>query len=132
SRVVGSEVVDDVSAFFRAFEGMEQGFRERSRAVAQLLASDDAAFVLVTSPRADAVQEALYFADRLAGEGLSVGGLIVNRVLPSFGTRADRWSRWPDAAVARSPDGGLARALAVVSELAAASADERGTVAPLV
>ena len=30
SRVVGSEVIEDVVAFFRAFEGMEEGFRERA------------------------------------------------------------------------------------------------------
>ena len=29
AKVVGAEVIDDVVAFFRAFEGMEQGFRER-------------------------------------------------------------------------------------------------------
>ena len=31
SRVVGSEVVNDIVAFFRAFEGMEEGFRERAQ-----------------------------------------------------------------------------------------------------
>jgi anion-transporting ArsA/GET3 family ATPase len=133
SRVVGSEVVDDVSAFFRAFEGMEQGFRERSRAVSQLLASDDAAFVLVTSPRADAVQEALYFADRLSAEGLEIGGLIVNRLLPSFGPGPEGWSGWAHAAASASGDGGgLAAALGLVGEMAAASAAEQALVAPLV
>ena len=28
ARVVGSEVIKDVVAFFRAFEGMEDGFRD--------------------------------------------------------------------------------------------------------
>ena len=37
SRVVGTEAVDDVVAFFRAFEGMEEGFRDRAGA------GDDAA-----------------------------------------------------------------------------------------
>ena len=32
ARVVGSEVIDDVVAFFRAFEGMEAGFRDAGRA----------------------------------------------------------------------------------------------------
>ena len=30
AKVVGSEVIEDVVAFFRAFEGMEDGFRERA------------------------------------------------------------------------------------------------------
>ena len=66
ARVVGTEVIDDVLAFFRAFEGMEEGFRDRANETMELLASERTAFVLVTSPRRDAVEEAEYFADRLA------------------------------------------------------------------
>ena len=80
SRVVGTEAVDDVVAFFRAFEGMEDGFRERAAQVMQLLAADETAFVLVTSPRRDAVEEAEYFAGRLADGEFSVDALVVNRV----------------------------------------------------
>lgn len=85
SRVVGTEVIDDVVAFFRAFEGMEEGFRERAAAVEVLLADPQTAFVLVTSPQRDAVDEASYFADTIAAHGLSVEALIVNRVHPHFG-----------------------------------------------
>ena len=85
SRVVGSEVVDDVVSFLRAFEGMEQGFRARAQAVDQLLADPRTAFVLVTSPRRDALEEATFFADRLAMNGQRVEALIVNRVHPPFG-----------------------------------------------
>lgn len=80
SRVVGTEAVDDVIAFFRAFEGMEDGFRERARQVMALLADDDTAFVLVTSPRRDAVEEAEYFATRLADGDFAVDALVVNRM----------------------------------------------------
>ncbi len=80
SRVVGTEAVDDVVAFFRAFEGMEEGFRERAAQVTQLLASDETAFVLITSPRRDAVEEAEFFATRLADGDFAVDALIVNRV----------------------------------------------------
>ena len=80
SRVVGTEAVDDVIAFFRAFEGMEDGFRERAGQVMELLAADDTGFVLVTSPRRDAVEEAEYFARRLADGDFAVDALIVNRV----------------------------------------------------
>ena len=34
AKVVGAEVIDDAVAFFQAFEGMEEGFRERADAVA--------------------------------------------------------------------------------------------------
>jgi anion-transporting ArsA/GET3 family ATPase len=86
SRVVGSEVVDDIVSFFRAFEGMEAGFRERAEHVRALLADRGAAFVLVTSPRRDAIEEAAFFAQRLERDGRKVAALVVNRVHPSFGS----------------------------------------------
>lgn len=85
SRVIGSEVVDDAVAFFQAFEGMEEGFRERAGRVVELLAGPETSFVLVTSPRRDSLAEATYFAERLAESGLPVTGLVVNRVHPVFG-----------------------------------------------
>jgi anion-transporting ArsA/GET3 family ATPase len=85
ARVVGSEVIEDVVAFFRAFEGMEEGFRERAQVVGDLLGDPATAFVLVSSPRRDAMQEATFFAERLAVAGQSVQALVVNRVHPSFG-----------------------------------------------
>ena len=83
-RVVGTEVVDDIVAFFRAFEGMEQGFRERAVSVTALLAAGDTSFILVTSPRRDAVEEASFFASRLRESNLDVDALVVNRVHPEF------------------------------------------------
>jgi anion-transporting ArsA/GET3 family ATPase len=85
SRVVGSEVVADAVAFFQAFDGMEQGFRERASAVEALLQSPSTSFVLVTSPRRDAVEEATFFASKLREASISVDGLVVNRLHPRFG-----------------------------------------------
>jgi anion-transporting ArsA/GET3 family ATPase len=85
SKVVGGEVIDDAIAFFQAFEGMEQGFKERADRVLELLSDDATAFVLVASPRRDTVQEATYFAERLGEAGIPVRALIVNRMHPSFG-----------------------------------------------
>ena len=42
--------------------------------------------MLVASPRGDAVEEASFFADRLAEGGISVSALVVNRMHPQFGT----------------------------------------------
>jgi anion-transporting ArsA/GET3 family ATPase len=85
AKVVGADVIDDAIAFFQAFQGMEDGFRRRARRVSALLADPQTAFVLVASPRRDTVAEAHYFADRLADAGISVQGLIVNRMHPTFG-----------------------------------------------
>jgi len=85
ARVVGGDVIDDAIAFFRAFEGMEEGFRLRARRVNELLAAPETAFVLVASPRRDTLDEAHFFARRLAEAGITVDGLVVNRVHPLFG-----------------------------------------------
>ena len=50
-----------------------------------LLAESSSSFVVVSSPRRDAVEEAAFFAERLAESDIPVEGLIVNRVHPSFG-----------------------------------------------
>jgi anion-transporting ArsA/GET3 family ATPase len=84
ARVVGREVIDDIIAFFRAFEGMEAGFRDRAAQVMALLGAPDTAFVLVTTPRRDAVEEGEYFAERLTDHGMSVDALIVNRIHPHY------------------------------------------------
>jgi anion-transporting ArsA/GET3 family ATPase len=86
SRVIGKEVVDDIITFFRSFEGMEAGFRERASRVVALLGDSGTRFVLITSPQRDAVEEARFFAEKIGEHELQVDGLIVNRVHPRFGT----------------------------------------------
>jgi anion-transporting ArsA/GET3 family ATPase len=85
SKVAGAEIVQDAVVFFQAFQGMEEGFHTRASAVHELLADPSTAYVLVTSPRPEAVEEAVFFADRLADTGITPAGLVVNRVHPTFG-----------------------------------------------
>ncbi|MFO7591243.1 MAG: ArsA-related P-loop ATPase [Acidimicrobiia bacterium] len=85
-KVLGTEPINDIVAFFRAFEGMEAGFRSRAAEVTTLLGDPSTAFVLVTSPRRDAVQEAEYFAERLRDSEYTIAALVVNRVHPTFDT----------------------------------------------
>lgn len=85
TKVVGGDVFDDAITFFTAFDGMEKGFKERAQAVDALLAADATAFVLVASPRRDTVEEARFFAAKLAESGIAVRALVVNRMQPRFG-----------------------------------------------
>src|SRR5436305_2595601 len=85
SKVIGTEVVEDLVLFFQAFEGMEDGFRQRAHRVLELLSDGGTAFVLVATPARDAVSEAAYFADRLEEARLRISGLVVNRIHPEFG-----------------------------------------------
>jgi len=80
--VVGREVVDDTVGFFQAFEGMEEGFRLRARRVEALLADPATAFVLVTTPDTSSLEEAGWFAERLATSGHRAEWLVVNRAHP--------------------------------------------------
>lgn len=88
-KAVGGEVIADAIAFFTAFDGMEDGFRDRAQRVEKLLAEDQTAFVLVASPRRDTVDEATFFADRLAAMKLGVQAVVVNRIYPYFGAGLD-------------------------------------------
>jgi len=84
SRVIGSEVVQDAVNFFQAFEGMEEGFRQRADKVLQLLSDPATAFLLVTTPRRDALDEGRFFAAKLEEAGIPVEALVVNRMHPRF------------------------------------------------
>jgi anion-transporting ArsA/GET3 family ATPase len=119
-KVVGGDVLADAIAFFQAFDGMETGFRDRADAVMSLLRSDVTRFVLVAAPQRDTIDEARYFAARLASSSLSVGALVVNRSTPVFGT--------PTAARTRAN----AALWANLDELAATSAAEHTQLGDLV
>ncbi len=85
ARVVGTQVVQDAVTFFQAFEGMEEGFRQRAQRVLDLLSDPETAFVLVASPRRDAVEEADFFVEKLAEAGIPVQAMVINRMHPRFG-----------------------------------------------
>jgi anion-transporting ArsA/GET3 family ATPase len=81
-RLTGIDLLRDMSDFFQSFGAMTEGFRERAEHVNALLADSRTAFVLVTSPRRDAVEEATYFHHRLLDSGLPFSGVVVNRMHP--------------------------------------------------
>jgi anion-transporting ArsA/GET3 family ATPase len=81
-RATGVDLLEDLSGFFRSFGDMTGGFRERAEGVNHLLSDSRTAFVLVTSPRADAIDEATFFHRRLLDTGLPFAGVVANRVQP--------------------------------------------------
>jgi anion-transporting ArsA/GET3 family ATPase len=56
------------------------GFRERAEGTYRLLQAPGTAFVVVAAPEPDALREASFFVDRLAGERMPLAGLVLNRV----------------------------------------------------
>ena len=138
SRVVGAEVVQDAINFFQAFEGMEQGFRQRAERVMHLLSDPATAFLLVTTPRADALDEGRYFASKLQEAGIPVEALVVNRMHPRFGEVGAETVRRQAAAQASTELAGLYENLADFTQLAeveeahVAELSERVRPAPVV
>ena len=132
SKVVGAEVLEDAITFFTAFSGMEEGFKNRANVVFELLASDRTAFVLVASPRRDTVEEADFFARRLAESGIAVRALIVNRMHPRFGTGLAEASRERASTLEGTDLGGLYANLADFRLVASREEDHLAGLAELV
>ncbi len=112
SKVVGSEAFDDAIAFFQAFDGMEQGFKERAELVLDLITSPASAFVLVASPNRDTVAEAHFFAEKLREADIPVAALVVNRMHPTFTDALPESIRARADTLAGTDLGGLYRNLA--------------------
>lgn len=89
SRLVGADLVDDVIAFFAAFEGLDDEFRRRAAEVNRLLLGPETGFVLVTSPRYQTMRESDWLLAELARREVSVSALVVNRVTPDLGRPPD-------------------------------------------
>jgi anion-transporting ArsA/GET3 family ATPase len=124
AKVIGGEVVREAVAFFSAFEGMEQGFRDRADRVEALLAAPGTTFVVVASPRRAAVDEAAYFADKLIEASTHVSVVVFNRMFPRFGG---------PVAPAPDPDApGYAALVANLADLEAVAGDEEAHVQALV
>ncbi len=133
-KVVGSDVLADAVAFFQAFAGMETGFRERADAVIGLLRSDVTRYVVVASPHRDTVTEAVWFAGKLADQGIDQVAGVANRVHPTFGSGTAADATAGAAAAAKRGRDDLAALwtnLAELRALAAAAADELAPLAEL-
>jgi anion-transporting ArsA/GET3 family ATPase len=79
-RVTGVDLLHDLSVFFRTLGGMVDAFVERARRVGALLEDPGTTFLIVTAPRHDPVQEAIYLHRRIREQAIPFGGVVVNRV----------------------------------------------------
>ena len=80
SRVLGGDLISDLSSFVSALETMFGGFRERAQQTYDLLKTAGTCFVVVAAPEPDALREASYFVERLSAEHMPLAGLVVNRM----------------------------------------------------
>ena len=122
-RVTGVDLLRDLSVFFRSLGGMIDGFTERADRVGALLEDPATTFLIVTAPRHDPVEEAIFFHRKLREAGMPFGGLVVNRV-----------HQPPDDELPAAVAAGLGPALAervsvATGELAALAARDAANVA---
>ena len=83
AKFVGSKFIDDIGVFFTEFNDILGGFRKRAEETFTLLRQPRVGFVLVASPEAMAVREALFFHERLIAAQMPFVGFVVNKVHPS-------------------------------------------------
>jgi anion-transporting ArsA/GET3 family ATPase len=79
-KVLGAQLLTDLSGFVAALDSMFGGFRHRADETYRILQDPQTAFVLVAAPERDAVREAAYFAERLVAERMPLAGLVLNRM----------------------------------------------------
>jgi anion-transporting ArsA/GET3 family ATPase len=130
NKILGNDLLGNVSSFVASLETMFGGFRERAELTYELLKAPDTAFVVVASPEADALREASFFVERLQQEGMPLAGVVLNRVhraVPGLPARAAQ------AALERLGDGSedalLRPALAVQVESAEAAEADQAMIA---
>ncbi len=79
-RIVGFDLLADLSEFFTAMSGMVDGFQERAKRVNELLAAPSTSFLVICGPQGEPISEAVYFHRKLVEAKLPFGGVIVNKV----------------------------------------------------
>lgn len=79
TKAFGEGFYKELQGFLGAFSGMFGGMRAHAEAVRELLTSDQASFVLVTSPEPAALAEAGFFQEKIKELGLPFAGYVLNR-----------------------------------------------------
>ena len=79
TKIIGGDLLNDLSTFVSALESMFGGFRERAQHTYELLKQPGTAFVVVAAPEPDALREASYFVERLDADRMPLAGVVVNR-----------------------------------------------------
>jgi anion-transporting ArsA/GET3 family ATPase len=83
-RILGSQFLEDIAEFFLLFQTMYDGFVHRSTEVERLLHRRSTRFVIVSSLEPAPLQEAEFFLAELGRRSMTVGALVLNRVLPDL------------------------------------------------
>ena len=86
-RIVGFDLLADLSEFFTAFSGMIDGFQDRAHRVSSLLADERTCFLVICGPQGQPIDEAVFFHSKLVENRMNFGGAVGNRVRYRLGTQ---------------------------------------------
>lgn len=86
ARVFGETFTNELQVLLDAFSGMFGAMRAHTDGLYELLASPQAAFLLVTSTEPEAIDESLFFRAEIERRGLPLAGFILNRSYARYGT----------------------------------------------
>jgi anion-transporting ArsA/GET3 family ATPase len=81
-RLLGTEMLGDLSAFVRDLQGLYGGVQQQAREVYRLLRAPATGFVVVTTLEPAPFAEAEFFCSKLHEFSMPLRALVVNRVLP--------------------------------------------------
>jgi anion-transporting ArsA/GET3 family ATPase len=85
AKLVGNRFLDDLGAFLVDFHDVLTSFLARAQAVDKLLRGPRVGFLLVLVPEVAAIDESLFFHERLRAAGIGLAGFVANRVHPAPG-----------------------------------------------
>ncbi|HWH00966.1 MAG TPA: ArsA-related P-loop ATPase [Pilimelia sp.] len=130
-KVIGAQLLTDLSGFVAALDSMFGGFRQRAEQTYRILQARETAFLLVATPEPDAVREAAYFARRLGDERMPLAGLVLNRMHRPAAPElpAERALAAAAALAAEAAHRGAADALRIHAELIRQATRERAVAA---
>jgi anion-transporting ArsA/GET3 family ATPase len=124
TKVIGTQLLADLSGFVAALDSMFGGFRARAEQTYRVLQDRETAFLLVAAPEPDAVREAAYFAGRLAQEDMPLAGLVLNRMTTVSAPAIDAAAARAAADTSEPPVSDLLRVHADLAEQAERQAVE--------
>jgi anion-transporting ArsA/GET3 family ATPase len=84
TRFTGPGFFDDVATLLADARTALEAFHRSAAEVERALRAPDVAFLLVTSPRPESIDEVAFVHDRLAELRIPVAAFVVNRVRPAF------------------------------------------------
>ncbi len=88
--VTGIGVLAEISDFFAGMSTMFDGFSERVERVYRVLRSPKTAFVLISSPEEEVLEEAEYLSDKMTALEMPLRAVVFNRVHEEFRRPVDR------------------------------------------